>query len=93
MLQVKALHQLERRRESPGELAEELVLFVRSRGGRVGAGLTVVVAQVLIAGEEPEPLLPDGSAQVGREVVILVAFVAGAGPAGSRTGCAVRLEG
>src|SRR5215831_7546652 len=52
-LLMKTLNQLQPRRELPRELPEDLVLFIRSREFWIGAGLTVVVAQVLVARKEP----------------------------------------
>ena len=53
-LVVHALNQLPARSQAPRELAEDLVLLIGSRECRVGAGLTVVVAQVLVSPEEPQ---------------------------------------
>ena len=69
-LVVKALHQLQARREPPRELREDLVLLVGPGECRIGAGLAVVVAQVLVSGEEPQPIAHDRTAEVRREVAV-----------------------
>ena len=69
-LLVKALHHLQRRREPPIQLSEPLVLLVRARKGRVRAGLAVVVAQVLVRTEEPEPVAFHRSSHARGEVPV-----------------------
>jgi len=69
-LVVNALIELPRRRQPPRELRKDLVLLVRPRAGRVGAWLVVVVAQVLVAPEEPETLRAHGPAEVRRQVAV-----------------------
>ena len=73
---VKALHQLPARSQAPGELREDLVLLVLPRKIRIGARLTVGVAQALVSGEEPQPIANDRAAEAGREVAVLRALVA-----------------
>ena len=72
---MKALQQLHARRQAPGELREDLVLLVGSGERRVGAGLAVVVAQVLIADEEPGPIANNRTTKIRRQVTIPVALV------------------
>src|SRR5258708_25681492 len=67
-LVVETLHQLHARREPPRELRENLVLLVGPRERRVRARLTVIVAQVLISGEKPEPVANNRTAEIRREV-------------------------
>src|SRR6267378_2062241 len=67
-LVVEALHQLHARRESPGELRENLVLLVGPRERRVRARLTVIVAQVLGSSEKPQPVANNRTAEIRREV-------------------------
>ena len=69
-LVVHALNQLPARGQPPRDLAEDLVLLIGSRECRVGAGLTVVVAQVLISPEEPQAIANSGTAQVRRHVPV-----------------------
>ena len=94
-LVVKTLHQLQARLQVPRELREDLVLFVSSWELRVGARLTVVVPQVLIAAKEPESIATHRTARF----VVKSRYLARSYPlcdwlagTGSRTGCAVRLE-
>ena len=91
---VNALHQLQARLESPRELREDLVLLVGSRERRVRAWLTVVVAQVLVSGEEPESLAHNRTAEVRREVAVSwparSRLATGDPVTGSRTGWLVR---
>src|SRR4030081_1181423 len=68
VLVVEALHQLHARREPPRELPENLVLLVGSRERRVRARLTVIVAQVLVSGEKPEPVANNRAAEICREI-------------------------
>src|SRR5215218_4764547 len=72
---VKTLHQLQAWFQMPRELREDLVLFVSSWELRVGARLTVVVAQVLIAAKEPESIATHGTTEVRREVAVPGPFV------------------
>src|SRR5207247_9813043 len=69
-LLVIALNQLQTWCELPRELGEEFDLIVGPRERGIGAGLTVVVTQVLITREEPDPVAADRSAQVCREITI-----------------------
>src|SRR5437868_3889107 len=78
---VKALHQLPARREPPRELREALMLFVGPRLGRIGARLTVVVAQILIPAEEPQAIAHDRPPEVRRDVAIPGTLVAAHPPA------------
>ena len=80
---VKALHHLQRRRQPPIELSEHLVLLVPARKRRIRTRLTVVVAQILIRAEEPQPLALDGTADAGREIAKCDALVS-AGRLGAR---------
>ena len=94
-LVVKALHQLQAWSQPPRELREDLVLLVGPRECRVGARLTVVVAQVLVSRKEPQPIANDRTAEVRREVAVPDALVpalsAGRGrDTRSRTGWLVR---
>ena len=72
---MEALDQLPAWCQSPGELPEDLVLLVGPRERRVGPGLTVVVAQVLVSGEEPQAIADNRAAKVRREVAIPDALV------------------
>ena len=74
-LVVNALNQLPARSQSPRELREDLVLLVGPREVRVGAGLAVVVAQILVAREEPQPIANNRTAKVRREVAVPDALV------------------
>src|SRR5688572_14797711 len=74
-LVVKTLHQLQGGAQPPRQLAEDLVLFVRPRECRVGSGLAVVVAQVLVSTEKPQSITRDGTTEVRREVPVPLAFV------------------
>ena len=69
-LVVKALNQLPGRSQLPRELREDLVLLVGPRECRIGAGLAVVVAQILVSGEEPQPIANSRTAEVRREVAV-----------------------
>ena len=75
-LVVEALKQLQAGRESPRELREDLVLLVGPRKCRVGSRLTVVVAQVLVSGKEPQPIANHRAAEVRRDVAVPDALVA-----------------
>src|SRR5205823_4949092 len=79
------LHQLETGRELPGELPKEFVLFIFPRERRIRSGLAVVIAEMLIPGEEPHSIPHYGTAQIRRDVAIPLAFVPGAG-CGARDG-------
>src|SRR5215203_4941477 len=72
---MDALKQLPARSQLPRELRERLVLLVGPRERRAGARLTVVVAQMLVSREEPQPIANSRSAEAGREVAVPVAFV------------------
>ena len=72
---MHALHELQAGLEPPGELPEDLVLLVGPRELGVRARLAVVVTQVLVSGEEPQPLAHHGTAKVGGEVAVSDALV------------------
>src|SRR5712671_3814949 len=74
-LVVEALHQLHARRELPRELGKNLVLLVGPREGRVRTGLTVIVAEVLVSREKPEPVANNRTAEIGREITETGALV------------------
>ena len=67
-LVMDALQQLPARSQFPRELREDLVLLVGPRELRAGARLTVVVAQILVSREKPQPIANSGAADVRREV-------------------------
>ena len=73
---MEALKQLQAWRQPPRELAEHLVLFVSPRKRRSGSRLTIVVAQVLVSGKEPQPIGYSRAAKIGGEVPILHPLVA-----------------
>src|SRR5262245_10244949 len=73
-LVMKTVNQLQVRLELPRQLPEDFVLFVRSGKLRVGAGLTVVIALVLISGKEPNSIAPQRTAEIRREVTVLDAL-------------------
>ena len=73
---MEALIELPRGGEPPGQLREQLVLLVGSWPRRIGSRLAVVIAQVLVATEKPEPVADGGPTQVGCEVAIPRALVA-----------------
>ena len=75
-LVVKTRNQTKAWRDLPRQLAEQLVLLVLPRECRVGAGLTVVIAKVLIPREEPRPVAYDRSTEIGGEVMVSGALVA-----------------
>src|SRR5262245_516129 len=68
---MKTLNQLQFWREVPCELPEDLVLFIRSWVFGIGAGLAVVVAQILISRKKPKPIAIDRTADICREVAVL----------------------
>ena len=70
VLVIDARHQLQAWRDPPGDLPEDLVLLVGAGKARIGAGLTVVVAQILIAGEEPDTVANDRTAEIRREITV-----------------------
>src|SRR5262252_1433430 len=74
-LVMKTLIQLQARLNIPGEPSEDLVLLVGSGELGVSARLAVVVAQVLISREEPYPIVTHRTAEIRREVTILVPFI------------------
>ena len=76
-LVVNALHQLPARGEPPRQLGENLVLLVGPRECRVDPGLTGIVTKMLIAAEEPQPIVNHRSAEVRRHVAVLVPLVSG----------------
>ena len=92
-LVVNALNQLPARSQSPRELREDLVLLVGPRELRVGARLTVVVAQILVSREEPQPIANDRTTEVRREVAVPGALVSACPLAGTRNEEAHRLAG
>src|SRR5258708_417294 len=74
-LVVNALNQLPRRSQSPRELREDLVLLVGPREIRVRAWLAVVVAQILVSREEPEPIANNRPTEACRQIAIPRALV------------------
>ena len=92
-LVVQALHQLPSRGQLPGDLREDLVLLVDSWIAGIAAGLTVVVAQVLVSGEEPQPIPDDRSAQRRRDVLVPLALIAALRLVAAVTGALDRLAG
>src|SRR5205823_278644 len=74
-LVVKALNQLPAGSQSPRELREDLVLFVGPREFRFAARLTVVVAQILVSGKEPQPIANNRTAKRRREIAVPGALV------------------
>ena len=74
---VIALIQVQAWCELPRELGEELVLLIRPGKRPVCAGLTVVVPQILVSREEPEPVANHGTTEIGREITVLHALVPG----------------
>src|SRR4051812_47278550 len=74
-LGVKTLEQLDSGRQAPRELRKHFVLLVGSRESRIGPGLTVVVPQVLVTPEKPQPIATPRTAQVGADVTILHTLV------------------
>ena len=75
VLVIDTRHQLQTWLHPPGDLPEELVLLVGAWKAGIGAGLTVVVAQVLISGEEPDTGSNDRTAEIGREITVPDALV------------------
>ena len=75
VLVVEALHQLHAGSQPPRELREDFVLLVGSWESWVGARLAVVVAQVLVSREEPQPIANNRAAEVRREVAVPDALV------------------
>ena len=92
-LVVDALQQLPAWSEFPRELREDLVLLVGPRERRAGARLTVVVAQMLVSREEPQPIANNRAADVRREVTVPVALVAALQSAGAGNRTSYRLAG
>src|SRR6516165_404122 len=74
-LVIETLKQLQVWPELPGELTEDFVLFIRSREFGIGARLTVVIAQILISREEPNPVAMHRPAEICREVTVPDAFI------------------
>src|SRR5215471_12642726 len=62
--------------EPPRELGENFVLLIGPRELGVGARLTVIIPQVLVAREEPEPIAIHGTAEIRREVAVSNPLVA-----------------
>ena len=92
VLVMQAVNQLEPAEQLPRELREGLVLFVGPRQRGVGARLAIVVAQILVPGEEPEPVANNRPAEARRQIAVsrtLVPSLSGGGqgmtaaPAGS----------
>src|SRR5262249_10711989 len=75
VLIMQASNQLQIGLDLPGELPETLVLFVDSWELGVGAGLAVVIAQVLISRKEPKPVANHRTAEICREVTVLDALI------------------
>src|ERR671924_824501 len=75
-LVVDALHQSPAGSELPGKLREDLVLLVGPGESRIRPWLTIVVAQVLVTGKEPQAIAKDRTAHVCREITVPGAFVA-----------------
>ena len=80
---VEALLQLQAGRQPPIQLREDLVLLVGSWKGRIGARLAVVVAQMLVSREEPQPIAHRGTTDVRGQVLVFDAFVAARQAAGA----------
>src|SRR6478672_3593098 len=76
-LVVNAVDQLPSRRQLRGYLCEHLVLLVASRLVRIGAGLAVVITQILIAAKEPHALSDHRPSETGREIAVFGALVSG----------------
>src|SRR5215475_1739005 len=74
-LVMKTLIQLQARLNIPGEPSEDLVLLVGSRKLGVGARLAVVVAQVLVSRKEPYAIVTQRTAEIRRNVAILIPLV------------------
>src|SRR5258708_1880328 len=72
---IKTVKQLNARRELPSELPEDFVLLVGSWEPRVGARLTIVIAQILNSRKEPHPIVTHGTAEIRSEVPVLDALV------------------
>ena len=90
---MDALKQLPARSQFPRELREDLVLLVGPRELRAGARLTVVVAQILVSREEPQPIANSRATDVRREVTVPVALVATLQSAGAGNRTLYRLAG
>lgn len=88
---MKAFQQLPPRREPPGQLAENLVLFVLAWKCGVGSRLTVRITQMLVAGEEPKPVAQDWTAKIRAQIVVRDALVSTGVPARTRIGQVDRL--
>src|SRR5688572_20737302 len=73
---MEALSQPPRRTEPPCQLRKDLILLVGPRERRVGAGLSVVIAQVLVSREEPQPIPNDWPADIRGQIAIPGALVA-----------------
>ena len=74
-LVVHALNQLPAASQLPRELDENLVLLVGPGELWIAAGLAVVVAQMLVSREEPQPIANRRTADVRREVTVPGTFV------------------
>src|SRR5258708_22304578 len=90
---VKALEQLQAWLELPRQLAEDVVLFVSPRESRIRTWLTVVAAQVLISGKEPESIVLNGTAEICREVTVPDALISAGRLASKRDWKPHRLTG
>src|SRR3954469_12902509 len=75
-LVMDALQQLPARSQFPCELREDLVLLIGPRELRAGARLTVIVAEILISGEEPQSITNSRPTDVRCQVTVPVALVA-----------------
>src|SRR3954471_10583538 len=72
---VEALLQNQAWRQAPGELRKHLVLLVCSGQRWIGTRLAIVVAQVLVAPEKPEPIAHGRASEVCREITVPDPFV------------------
>ena len=91
VLVVKALHQLPGGSDSPRELYEDLVLLGGPRVDGVGPRLTVVVAEVLVPGEEPQPITQHWTTEIRGGVVVPIPLVPAGWLAGPGIGQVHRL--
>src|SRR6266850_1626294 len=93
VLIVDVLDELPTRAQLPREFGEELVLFVRSRKVRIGSRLTVVVAQILVTHEEPQPIPNCRTTEIRRQVAIPGALISACQLIGARNSESHRLTG
>src|SRR6478735_2910471 len=82
-LVVHALNQPPAGSQLPRDLHEDLVLLVGPGELRIAARLAVVVPQMLVSREEPQPIANRRTADVRREVAVCGTFVAACPLAGS----------